>query len=193
MAERTSCCTLPGSYCARVDALFNHDGVHVIDVGWRRRGEVDRLALTVETHPLLVACPGCGVVAAGHGRRVRRLHDIPAFGAPVELAWLARRYRCAEPLCPSGSFTEASDLAPPGALLTTRAVWWAIGCLQRDTASVAASRVGWRWTGTPCGTPSSHCWSSSRTTRRGTRVWRCSGSTNTSGTTRLGPARDPRS
>ena len=138
MAERTSCCTLPGSYCARVDALFNHDGVHVIDVGWRRRGEVDRLALTVETHPLLVACPGCGVVAAGHGRRVRRLHDIPAFGAPVELAWLARRYRCAEPLCPSGSFTEASDLAPPGALLTTRAVWWAIGCLQRDTASVAA-------------------------------------------------------
>lgn len=40
MAEPTSCCVLPGSYCARTDALFNVDGV-VIDVGWR--GEQLRL------------------------------------------------------------------------------------------------------------------------------------------------------
>ena len=121
--------------------------MHVVDVGWRRRNGVDRLALTVETSPSLVACRGCGVLATGHGRRLRRLHDIPAFGAPVELVWRIRRYRCAEPLCPSGSFTEASGLAPPGALLTTRAVWWAIGCLQRDTASVAATarRLGVDW------------------------------------------------
>jgi hypothetical protein len=45
MAEPTLCCTLPGSYCARIDALFNHDGVHVFDVGWHG----DRLALTIET------------------------------------------------------------------------------------------------------------------------------------------------
>jgi transposase len=141
------CCTLPGGYCGRVDALFGHDGVHVIDVGWRRRGRLDQLALTVETHPSLVACPRCGVLAVGHGRRVRRLHDIPAFGSPVELAWRARRYRCADPLCPGGSFTEDSDLAPSGALLTTRAVWWAVGCIGRDTASVAAvaRRLGVDW------------------------------------------------
>jgi hypothetical protein len=79
--EPTSCCASPGGYCARVDALFNLDGVHVIDVGWRD----DRLWLTVETHPVPVGCPGCGVFAEGHGRRVRRLHDIP------EPSWLRRR------------------------------------------------------------------------------------------------------
>jgi hypothetical protein len=47
MDEPTSCCTLPGGYCARIDALFNHDGVHVIDVGWRG----NQLCLTVETGP----------------------------------------------------------------------------------------------------------------------------------------------
>jgi transposase len=95
MAEPMSCCTLPGSYCARTDALFNHDGVHVMDVGWHD----DRLMLVVETHPDLAGCPSCGVIAASHGRRVRRLHDIPAFGAPVELAWRVRRYRCEESAC----------------------------------------------------------------------------------------------
>lgn len=33
MADPASCCTRAGSYCARVYALFNHDGVHVVDVG----------------------------------------------------------------------------------------------------------------------------------------------------------------
>jgi hypothetical protein len=43
MAEPTSCCALPAGYCVRVDTLLNHDGVHVLDVGWRGRDEVDRL------------------------------------------------------------------------------------------------------------------------------------------------------
>src|SRR5215204_7283498 len=53
MPEPTSCCAGPESYCARVDAMFNMPGVHVIDVAWRvveGRGR-DRLVLTVETHP----------------------------------------------------------------------------------------------------------------------------------------------
>lgn len=143
MSEPTSCCVVPGGYCARVDALFNHDGVHVIDVGWRG----DQLALTVETHPDPVGCPGCGVLAGGHGRRVRRLHDIPAFGAPVELAWRVRRFRCAEQQCPVGVFTEEHGMAPARAKLTTRAAWWAISCLRSDTASVAAvaRRLGVDW------------------------------------------------
>lgn len=143
MAEPTLCCTLPGDYCARVDTLFNHDGVHVVDVGW----DGDQLRLTVETQPRLVGCPGCGVVAVGHGRRVRRLHDIPAFGAPVRLRWKVRRYRCAEALCAVSVFSEDHELAPARARLTTRAAWWAIGCLQRDTASVAAvaRRLGVDW------------------------------------------------
>ena len=35
MAEPTSCCAVPGGYCARVDALFNLPGIHVTDVDWR--------------------------------------------------------------------------------------------------------------------------------------------------------------
>ncbi len=95
----------------------------------------------------MTGCPGCGVIADGHGRRVRRLHDIPAFGAPVELVWRQRRYRCAEPACPVGGFSEDHDLAPPRAKLTVRAAWWAISCIQRDTASVAAvaRRLGVDW------------------------------------------------
>ena len=149
MAEPTSCCTLPGSYCARVDTLFNLPGVHVLDVAWRERaGRVPAgLHLLVETDPAETGCPGCGVIAIGHGRRVRRLHDIPAFGAPVELVWRQRRYRCLEPACAVGGFSEEHELAGPRSKLTTRAAWWAISAIQRDTASVAAvaRRLGVDW------------------------------------------------
>jgi transposase len=77
-------------------------------------------------------------VALSQGRRVRRLRDIPAFGAPVELVWRVRRWRCVELSCPIGTFTEGNDLAFARAKLTTRAAWWAISCIQRDTASVAS-------------------------------------------------------
>jgi transposase len=143
MAEPTSCCVLAGSYCARTDALFNLDGVHVLDVVRHER----RLRLTVETHPEPVGCTGCGVVAVGHGRRVRRLHDIPAFGAPVELFWRVRRWRCPEPSCAVEVFSEEHDLALPKQKLTARAAWWAVGVIARDTASVAsvARRLGVDW------------------------------------------------
>jgi transposase len=46
-----------------------------------------------------------------------------------------------------GVFTETHDLAEPRTKLTTRAAWWAIGLIQRDTASVAAvaRRLGVDW------------------------------------------------
>ena len=124
-------------------------GIHVIDVAWCALGERERhrLVLTAETGPSLVGCPDCGVIATGHGRRVRRLHDIPAFGSPVELVWRSRRYRCTEEACTTGGFSEEVDLAAAWAKLTMRAAWWAISCLQRDTASVAAvaRRLGVDW------------------------------------------------
>jgi len=145
------CCAVPGGYCARVDALFNLPGIHVTDVDWRAEsavgGEQQRLVLAVESGPGAMGCPACGVVAASHGRRIRRLCDIPAFGAPVELVWRVRRWRCEEPRCLVGVFTEEADLAGARAKLTTRAVWWAISCIGRDTASVAAlaRRLGVDW------------------------------------------------
>jgi transposase len=140
---------VPSGYCARVDTLFNLPGVHVLDVAWHeRRGKLPAgLGLVVETESTPVGCPSCGVVAQAHGRRVRQLHDIPAFGAPVELVWRQRRYRCAEPGCPMRGFSEDHDLAPPQAKLTTRAAWWAISCIARDNASVqsVARRLGVDW------------------------------------------------
>jgi hypothetical protein len=50
--------------------------MHVLDV------EIDdqqRLLLTVESGQLEAACPACGVMAVGHGRRLRVLHDAPCF------------------------------------------------------------------------------------------------------------------
>jgi transposase len=149
MAEPTSCCVEPGGYCARIDTLFNLAGVHVLDVVWHDRSSKVPvgLRLTVESHAAETGCPGCGVIAVGHGRRLRRLHDIPAFGAPVELVWRQRRYRCVERACPVGGFSEDHPLAPAQAKLTSRAAWWAISCIQRDNASVAsiARRLGVDW------------------------------------------------
>jgi transposase len=119
MAEPMSCCALPGSYCARIDALFNHDGVHVIDVRWRS----DRLWLTLETDPVAVGCPGCGVLAGRHGRRVRRLHDIPAFGAPVELTWRVRRFRCQESLCLRNDVVQTNASPASGRRVGNDGTW----------------------------------------------------------------------
>ena len=97
MAQPTSCCAVPGGYCARVDTLFNLPGVHALDVAWQewRRKLPAGLRLLVETRPAPTGYPGCGVIAEARGRRVRRLHDIPAIGVPVELFWRQRRCRCA--------------------------------------------------------------------------------------------------
>jgi transposase len=148
MAEPTSCAE-PGGYCARGDALFNLAGVHVLDVAWQAsRGKLQAgLRLAVETAREERGCPGCGAIAEAPGRRDRRLHDIPAFGAPVQLVWQQQCSRCAEPACPVGGFGEDHDLAPPRAKLTTRAAWWAVGCIARDNASVqsVARRLGVDW------------------------------------------------
>jgi transposase len=107
MAEPTSCCAEPGGSCVRVDTLFNLPGVHVLDVAWlgRRRKLPPGLALVVEADPAVTGCLGCGVIAESRG-----LRDIPAFGSPVELVWRQRRYRCVEPACPVGGFSEDHHL-----------------------------------------------------------------------------------
>ncbi len=57
------------------------------------------------------------------------------FGRPVRLVWRKRTWRCAEDACTGKAFTEQhADLAPPRALLTTRAAWWAVWQLRREQA-----------------------------------------------------------
>jgi transposase len=118
--------------------------MHVVDV------EIDdrqRLVLTIESGQLQAACPVCGVLAVGHGRRVRVLHDAPCFGRVTLLRWLVRLWRCREPLCPTQTFTEAHDIAPPRMVLTSRAVGWATHALSWDdtTVSALARQLGVDW------------------------------------------------
>ncbi|XAS69761.1 ISL3 family transposase [Micrococcaceae bacterium Sec5.7] len=103
--------------------------------------------MTVETDQILAGCPLCGVVAIGHGRRVVRLHDTPSHGRPVRLDWAKRVWRCADPGCPAGTFTETHALAPAKAKLTTRAVLWATDALSRYDTSVSAlaHQLGVSW------------------------------------------------
>jgi transposase len=137
-------CGSGARWCARADAIFDVVGMHVLDV------EVDgmqRLVLTVESGQLQAACPGCGVMAVGHGRRVRVLHDAPCFGRVTRVRWLVRVWRCREPACPAGTFSEAHDLAPPRMTLTVRAVRWATDALSYDdtTVSALARHLGVDW------------------------------------------------
>lgn len=117
--------------------------MHVLEV---ERAQ-DVLVLRVETDADVAGCPSCGVLAVGHGRRHRRVADAPAFGLPVRLLWAVRVWRCAEPACATGTFTEAHGLAPPRARLTKRAVQWAADALTHDdtTVSALARHLGVDW------------------------------------------------
>ena len=144
MNNPTACCAAPGSYCARTDRLVGLTGVHVTDVTRSR----DWLVVTIETPPRTEGCRACGVVALSHGRRTRVLHDIPCAGTPVRLRWRQRTWSCPDAGCPAGTFTELlPSLVAPRGRLTVRAIWWAIGQLRTEHATIAglARQLGTDW------------------------------------------------
>lgn len=147
MSEPTACtdaCCPDSTYCSRCDLLVGLDGLRVIDVV---RAD-DALTVTVESAPGAVGCPRCGVIAASRGRRAVTLIDAPSFNVPVRTIWRKRTWRCVEPTCPIGSFTEQNeDVAKRRGLLTRRACWWAVGQIRREHASVAGvcRQLGTTW------------------------------------------------
>jgi transposase len=148
MSEPTACdraraCPDP-TYCDRCDVIVGLEGFHVVGVDQQPR----RLRVVIESEPATAGCRSCGVVAYSRGRRDVVLIDVPCFGRPVQLVWRKRTWRCVEPRCHVGSWTEQhEDLARPRALLTTRACWWAITQIRREHASVAgiARQLGTSW------------------------------------------------
>jgi len=126
------------------NALFNLPGMHVLDV----KGRDDaRLVVTVESDADVGGCPSCGVVAVGHGRRVHEVADAPCFGVPTLVRWRKRIFRCADPACEVGTFSERHALAAPRAKLTRRAISWATDALSHDdtTVSALARHLGVDW------------------------------------------------
>ena len=130
-------------WCARADAMFNCDGMHVLDARHGHR----KLVITVETEAEATGCPGCGVLATGHGRRKVTAADAPCFGVSVLIIWLKRVWRCAEPDCSTGTWSEMHELIAPRAVLTSRAITWATDALVHDDTTVSALarhlRVDW--------------------------------------------------
>ena len=150
MSEGTACASVRvnGCYCSRCDLLVGLDGLHVVAVEEATTKRGIGLRVEVESPARVEGCRACGVLARSHGRRMVRLIDTPCFGRPVELWWRKRVWRCEEPDCPTGAFTEQDEqIARPRALLTTRACWWAIRQLRREHASVAglARQLGTTW------------------------------------------------
>ncbi|MGI4896872.1 MAG: transposase [Janthinobacterium lividum] len=146
-----------GGPCVVADQLLGLDGLHLLALNPLGNGidsapgaEHPRgvLRLIVETdRPELVACRTCGVLAADHGRREHRLADAPCFGTPVQLVWRKRRWRCREPRCPTGVWSEEHPALPARAKLTNRAVAWAMQTLRWDdsTVSALARQLGVDW------------------------------------------------
>ncbi len=66
------------------------------------------------------------------------LHDAPFGHRRVRVAWRKRVWRCAEPACPVGTFTESHALAAPRVRLARCAVVWAADALGQDDTTVAA-------------------------------------------------------
>lgn len=126
--------------CTRCDVLLGLEGVRV-------ERSPTCLTATVSTPRQLMGCPGCGVVAVGCGRRVRRLRDVPG-ALPVAVLWRQRTWRCPDAGCPVGVFVEQHPaLVAPRGSLTVRAVTWAIGQLRYEHATIAgqARQLGTTW------------------------------------------------
>lgn len=110
--------------------------------------EVDgEVWLSVETAARVTGCSTCGTRAVGHGRRRVKVRDLPMAGRPVVLVWAKRTWRCADPDCEVGTWTETSDAIGPRAELTERAraeICRRVGEDEDSVAGVArAFGVGW--------------------------------------------------
>ena len=99
----------------------------------------EALVLDVESCNQLAGCPGCGVIAQGHGRVVVEVIDAPWAGVPVRIRWHKRRWICRETTCQIGDFrwSRTSSVCAPRARLGVRAIRWAIRQLRFEGATIS--------------------------------------------------------
>ena len=83
MSHPTCCCSVSLGRCDRCDLLVGLEGFHLKSAA----RTPDALVLVVESCNHLVGCPGCGVIAQGHGRVVVEVIDAPWAGVPARIRW----------------------------------------------------------------------------------------------------------
>ena len=107
-----TCCCASLDRCDRCDLLVGLEGFHLMSVT-RTPGA---LVLDVESCNQLAGCPGCGVIAQGHGRVVVEVIDAPWAGIPTRIRWHKRRWICRETTCQTVTFLEHDErvCAPRG-------------------------------------------------------------------------------
>ena len=111
-------------------------------------GERTPLVVVIRSRKPRPRCGGCGGPVWSKGYRTAVLVDLPAFGRPVRLRWRKRRWTCPNPDCARGSFVDQDPtIAPPRALLTSRAARWVttqVGRRGRPVEEVA-QELGCDW------------------------------------------------
>ena len=83
MSHPTCCCCVSLDRCDRCDLLVGLEGFHLMSVA----RTPDALVLDIESCNQLAGCPGCGVIAQGHGRMVVEVIDAPWSRVPVRIRW----------------------------------------------------------------------------------------------------------
>lgn len=106
----------------------------------------------IELHVMLdvprAACSTCGVLARFKGWREVVLRDLTFGDQTVSLHWHKRRWRCEDPDCANGGWTEQDDrIAHPRMKLTRRAALRATEDVGRKgrTVSEVAQELGCDW------------------------------------------------
>ncbi len=127
MSHPTCCCSASLNRCDRCDLLVGLEGFHLMSV----TRTLQALVLDIESCDCLAGCPGCGVIAQGHGRVVVEVIDAPWAGVPARIRWHKRRWICREHTCQIATFTEQNhSVCAPRARLGARAIRWAIRQLR---------------------------------------------------------------
>ena len=130
----SSCCSVSFGRCGRCDLLVDLEGFHLVAAARRECA----LVLDIESCDRCAGCPGCGVIAYGHGRVVVEVIDAPWAGIPVRIRWHKRRWMWRERTCRIATFIEQNhSVCAPRARLGTRAIRWAIRQLRVEGATIA--------------------------------------------------------
>ena len=144
MSHPTCCCSVSLNRCDRCDLLVGLEGFHLVAAARREYG----LMLDIESCDRRAGCPGCGVIAQGHGRVVVEVIDAPWAGVPVRIRWFKRRWICRETTRQIATFSEQNhSMCAPRARLGVRAIRWAIRQLRFEGATILglARQLGTTW------------------------------------------------